>query len=64
MTTDDMIPSFTISELAIRLNCSKRTLYRLIDERQLHAYRLGRDYRIDSAEVVRFTAQPVTEARR
>ena len=59
---DDLIPSYTIKELSIKLNCSTRTLYRLIDDNQLRAYRLGRDYRVDPNEVARFTAQRITEA--
>lgn len=63
MTTDSqpLTPAFTIAELAAKLNCSTRTLYRLIDDGQLRAYRLGRDYRIDPGEVARFTAVPVFE---
>lgn len=64
MTADSqpMTPAFTIAELSVLLNCSTRTLYRLIDDNQLRAYRLGRDYRVDPNEVARFTAQRITEA--
>ena len=66
MTTNPqpLAPSFTIAELCVLLNCSARTLYRLIDRGELPAFRLGRDYRVLANDVERFTAPPVTEATR
>lgn len=44
-------------EAARRLGITPRTLYRLIDEGQLPAYKFGRVIRLQQAEVDEFIAQ-------
>ena len=44
-------------EAARRLGITPRTLYRLIDEGQLPAYKFGRVIRLQEAEVDQFIAQ-------
>ena len=40
----------TVPELATRLRVSRMTVYRLIADGLLPAYRIGRSYRIDAAD--------------
>ena len=60
----ELTPSYTIAEIAVILNCSARSIYRLIEDGQLQAFRLNRDYRVKPQELERFMAAPVTEGRR
>lgn len=59
-TTDDT--AYTVAELSQRWNCHQRTVRRLIDNRELPAFRLGRDWRVKPEAVQQFEAPPVTEA--
>lgn len=47
----DMPNLLKIEACAERMNVSKMTVYRLIDEKQLTAYRIGRSFRVDEADL-------------
>lgn len=53
---DDEIRWMSTGEAAKRLGVTVRTLYRLIDEAQLPAYKFGRVIRLQEAEVDAFIA--------
>lgn len=58
---DDDIRWMSTGEAARRLGVTVRTLYRLIDESELPAYKFGRVIRLQEAEVERFiTASRIT----
>ena len=57
-------PAWTVSEAAHKLNCSRRTVYRLIDDGELKAFRLKREVRIPDAEMRRFMAPGMVEVSR
>ena len=44
----------TIQEVADQLRLSRLTIYRYISAGKLPAYKLGRDFRINQAEVTKF----------
>lgn len=52
--SDDEIRWMSTGEAAKRLGVTVRTLYRLIDESQLPAYKFGRVIRLQEAEVDTF----------
>lgn len=54
---DDDIHWMSTAEAASRLGVTARTLYRLIDEGHLPAYKFGRVIRLQRAEVDNFIAQ-------
>ena len=54
MPTDGDIRWMSTQEAAARLGVTVRTLYRLIDEGQLPAYKLGRVIRLQAEEVDAF----------
>ena len=58
---DDNIRWMSTGEAARRLGVTVRTLYRLIDESELPAYKFGRVIRLQEAEVESFiTASRIT----
>lgn len=46
----------TLRQVGLRLGASRPVLVRLIRAGRLIAYKVGRDYRVDEAEVERFLA--------
>lgn len=44
----------TVAEVAAKLNLSKMTVYRMIDEKKLPAYKFGRTFRIKTDEFKKF----------
>lgn len=48
---------YLVEELAEKLRVNKMTIYRYIKSKKLSAYKLGKEYRIESAEVDRLLAQ-------
>ena len=50
----------TTTEVAERLNVSKRTVIRLIEDKKLPAYRFGKDYRIDENDLKEFIKKSKT----
>lgn len=46
--------AYTVSELAQHWNCSPKTVRRLIESRELKAFRLRREWRIKICEVTKY----------
>ncbi|MGZ4520247.1 MAG: helix-turn-helix domain-containing protein [Mycobacteriaceae bacterium] len=47
-------PLIDVEEAAKRLGVSKMAIYRLIEGKQLRAYRIGRSFRIDPRDLAAF----------
>lgn len=48
------MPVLTVSEIADRWRCSMDSVYRMIKSGKLKAFRVGQDFRIKEAEVIRY----------
>jgi excisionase family DNA binding protein len=55
-------PFVTPRELATYLPCDPRTILRMIDAQSLHAYRVGRNWRVPIAEARRAFPCPLPSA--
>ena len=49
-----MADLLTVEEIADTLKVSKMTVYRLIENRQLPAMRIGRSYRVSNADLTAY----------
>lgn len=49
---------FTLQDLSTRWKCDVRVLRDMIHAKKLHAFHVGREYRITAAEVERIENQP------
>lgn len=49
--------AYTIAELAQRWNCSTKTVWRLIRNQRIHAFRVGKEWRIPATCVLSYEAQ-------
>ena len=54
MTKSDVDPLLSIADVARRCQVSGKTVRRWIDAEELVAYRLGRQWRIDPADLQKF----------
>lgn len=48
--------ALTVGQAAVRLACSTKTIYRLIESRAVRAFRVGRAWRIDDADLEHYVA--------
>lgn len=48
---------FTAQELATSLDVNVMTIYRYIKSKKLKAYKIGKEYRIDSSEFYKFLSK-------
>ena len=53
---EDELKFYTVEEIAEGLNVSKRTLYRFIQSGQLHAVKIGQNWRISKKDFEDFIA--------
>jgi excisionase family DNA binding protein len=47
---------FTLADVAARWSCSMDVLYDMIRQKRLRAFKVGREYRVTSAEINRIEA--------
>ena len=52
---------YTAQELADKLRVNIMTIYRYIDAKKLHAYKIGKEYQIDSTEFNSFLKKTSTK---
>jgi excisionase family DNA binding protein len=52
----------TVSEVAAHLRVSRMTVYRLIERREMPAFRVGRNYRLREEDVNIYLTQRYTQA--
>ena len=45
---------YTLAELAERWRCKIKTIYNMVESGKLRAFKVGREYRVKAAEVLRF----------
>ena len=57
----DEVDFFTAKELAVKLKVNVMTIYRYIDEGKLKAHKIGKEFRIDSAEFASFLKKTSTK---
>ena len=50
-------------QVAIILNCSRPYVYRLLKEQKIAHYHIGRSYRIDTDDLVRFLEESVVHPK-
>ncbi len=50
----------SVQEVAKMLNVSKQSIYRLIEDKRLPAYRIGNILRIKKSDVEKFLAENIT----
>jgi len=48
--------ALTVGQAAVRLACSTKTIYRLIESRAVRAFRVGRAWRIDDVDLEHYVA--------
>jgi len=60
------MPLWTVSEVALYLNVTERTIYRLLTDKQIPAYKVGGQWRFKEDEIMAWltSKQPVPGKRK